>query len=803
MTFTLPVVFLAFANSQDEHLATLKQESHDVFGVLQPLKKDGKIDIHREESANFDELYDGLLAHDGNISIFHYGGHASGTGLRLEGGFGGAKGIAGLLGDQTRLKLVFLNGCATKDQVKHLQDAGVPAVIATAVKINDARATKFSTAFYAALAEGKSIPKAFELASNYLQGSQGANGAEDITTHRFMHFEDEELEEDSSAEFEWALYTRSDCAEDLAQWRLPRAQEGWRVRLIDSRGPICGIDDEPLEIEHSLRKRTINAVVCQHCGTNSSVASCDAQTCPICASSDTKFGKVNTAIADQLLPNVVIEAEARQRIVDAAQFPDGLILSLHSVYLPYWVFDVGTRTALEAQRGGFDPETLKVDWQNVEEEFDAEFASVLVPAGQAPVGRDVNAEDWYWELEKAQPLEQIKSVDLIVPLEIDIQSGFNKVVKSVDEFVENECLDKIGGHQQKNITTHTSYRHLACRSVLLPHWYATIEADGAIASVLVNGQTGAVRFPQLPGMQNLSNKSNTAMSQRTFEPSGNQAKTSLRASVYSGVGIGIMVGLLLGLAAPTDGDAKTVVSIFIGAVGVGLAALLGLNDKHFSTAKGLRIGSFGFAVAISAVIGIYMRANGVLSPSLNDEVQAVVEASGLGKKEAMRAVLAKQTTPGSKESRVSMTALFSAPVSLESCYNLQPQPRLSENPLKPNDVIENIKLQGGPSWEKFANEVVKNLPNNPVDQQAVLELSRDTVCKFESFRGWTMPKAAECELLSKISNKPATEQEVSEAYSPPVLKQVTERVSSTVTEKNQLVALKLMGGMLCSSKEDD
>jgi len=690
--------------------------------------------------------------------------------------------------------------------VKHLQDAGVPAVIATAVKINDARATKFSTAFYAALAEGKSIPKAFELASNYLQGSQGAGDVGDITTHRFMHFEDEEMEEDASAEFEWALYTRSDCAADLAQWRLPRAQEGWRVLLKDSRGPICSIDDEPLEIEYSSRKRTIDAVVCQHCGTKSSAAFTDSQACPICDSSSTKFGKVNTAIADQLVPYIIAEAEARQCITEAASLPESSIRSLHPVYLPYWVFDVGTRTTLEAQRGAFDPETLNVDWQSVEEEFDSEFASVLVPAGQAPVGRGARAEDWYWELDKAQPLEQIDSGELIVPLEKDIQSGFDEVVKSVGEFVENECLDKIGGHQQKSITIRSSYRHMSCRSVLLPHWYATIEADGATASVLVNGQTGAVRFPQLPGMQNLSNnltnKSNTAMSQRTFEPSGSQAKTSLKVSVYSGVGIGIMVGLLMGLAAPTDGDAKTVVSIFIGAVGVGLAALLGLNDKHFSTAKGLRIGSFGLAVAISAVTGIYMRANGVLSPSLNDEVQAVVDISGMDKKEAMRAVLANQATPGSKDSRFNMTALFSAPVSLESCYNLQPQPRPAENPLKPNEVIDNFKFNGGPSWEKFANEVVKNLPNNPADQQAVLELSRNTVCKFDSFKGWTMPEAAECEILSKISNKPATEQEVREAYSPPALKKLTEKVSSTVTAKNRMVALKLMGGMLCSGKAE-
>ena len=59
--------------------------------------------------------------------------------LQLEGGVGGAGGIAKLLGQQAGLKLVFLNGCANKEQVKNLHAAGVPAVIATAVKINDSK----------------------------------------------------------------------------------------------------------------------------------------------------------------------------------------------------------------------------------------------------------------------------------------------------------------------------------------------------------------------------------------------------------------------------------------------------------------------------------------------------------------------------------------------------------------------------------------------------------------------------------------------------------------------------------------
>jgi len=195
-TTQLPVVFLAFANSLDDHLATLKEESRCVFRALQPLALDDKLLVHREESSEFDELYTESLAYDSRIVIFHYGGHADGSMLQLEGGRGGATGIAGLLGQQSSLKLVFLNGCATINQVKLLHAAGVPAVIATAVKISDTKATQFSNAFYMALAEGQSIFDAFESARNYAEGKHGASdgGAPTIKRSPVFDFSDEDEE---------------------------------------------------------------------------------------------------------------------------------------------------------------------------------------------------------------------------------------------------------------------------------------------------------------------------------------------------------------------------------------------------------------------------------------------------------------------------------------------------------------------------------------------------------------------------------------------------------------------------------
>ena len=222
-----PVVFLAFANDRDQHLSTLNDESRAIYDVLQPLQQNNSIAIHREESAEFDELYDDLLAFDGRIVVFHYAGHADGTMLQLEGGNGSAGGIAKLLGQQTSLKLVFLNGCATKDHVKLLHDAGVPAVIATAVKISDTKATKLATAFYAALAKGHSIVDAFESARGYIEGKFDDDVSINLTVNRHpnFNFDMDEQESGQSFEFEWTLYTREDSVVDLDKWRLTQVQQ--------------------------------------------------------------------------------------------------------------------------------------------------------------------------------------------------------------------------------------------------------------------------------------------------------------------------------------------------------------------------------------------------------------------------------------------------------------------------------------------------------------------------------------------------------------------------------------------------
>lgn len=210
-----PVVFLTFANDQDAHLEMLKQEARDIYRALQVRHDVGHLEIYREESADIGDIFHNFTRFQDRVSIFHYGGHASGTHLRLEGQAGHAAGLAHLLGAQKQLQLVFLNGCSTRNQVSQLLKAGVKAVIATSVPVNDRMATDFATQLYASLAAGNTLGQAFQTAKAYLETQYG-DGFE-ATVFRGLAFEEES---DESFSVPWGLYLHPE-AETVLNWKVP------------------------------------------------------------------------------------------------------------------------------------------------------------------------------------------------------------------------------------------------------------------------------------------------------------------------------------------------------------------------------------------------------------------------------------------------------------------------------------------------------------------------------------------------------------------------------------------------------
>ncbi|GAB4420635.1 MAG: hypothetical protein OHK0039_34490 [Bacteroidia bacterium] len=211
-----PVIFLAFANDQQEqarYLRGLADELRGIRNALGAARQAQAVEIVERANATLTDILDVFQdpAYSGRISIFHYGGHADSYRLMLESDDGRgrdayASGLSAFLANQPGLKLVFLNGCSTREQALELRAAGIPAVIATSDVISDEVARRFALRFYKGLGGYATIQKSFSDATAEVLTLTGA------TNYRSLYLGD--LEEAPQA-YPWSLYP--DPAPD---WRL-------------------------------------------------------------------------------------------------------------------------------------------------------------------------------------------------------------------------------------------------------------------------------------------------------------------------------------------------------------------------------------------------------------------------------------------------------------------------------------------------------------------------------------------------------------------------------------------------------
>lgn len=224
-----PVLLLTFANQQDAYLQHLKEESDKLNYILSTLHDKGAIEIYKEDRATTENVIAMVERFNERVALFHYGGHADGSSLRLEGGDGNATGLAEMLGRLPNLQLVFLNGCATQPQVDELLAQGVKAVIATAVKIDDEKAVVFAESFYRSFSNGHNIRSSFERAVSNMKFVYGGNFDATIVRHG------ETVVQGNPELMPWGLYI-NEGAEEVLQWELPleNASTLANLKAIDS-----------------------------------------------------------------------------------------------------------------------------------------------------------------------------------------------------------------------------------------------------------------------------------------------------------------------------------------------------------------------------------------------------------------------------------------------------------------------------------------------------------------------------------------------------------------------------------------
>lgn len=219
-----PVILLAFANSSQRFLRNLPKERQEILAALGGATEKGHCEVKDLPYATIKELLDVFQdkKYKDRIAIFHFAGHAGDSSLifeTIEGMEDAAHkdGLVSLLSGQKELKLVFLNGCCTKDQAEALKEADVPAVIGTSDEIGDSNAVAVAARFYNGIANGLTIGKAWKEAQDSIHIKIGplANG---------------EL-------YLWELYVK-DGAEIVLEWDLPGA----------AGDPLFGLPEIPKEI---------------------------------------------------------------------------------------------------------------------------------------------------------------------------------------------------------------------------------------------------------------------------------------------------------------------------------------------------------------------------------------------------------------------------------------------------------------------------------------------------------------------------------------------------------------------------
>ena len=200
-------ILLAAAHLEHAPLPALVSEIRVIEKLLMPLHQQKNLDIQSNRAANIDDLFDHFSQYP-STEIFHYAGHADGSNLYLEEA-GNIKGIAELFGlnrvsatGWNTLRLVFLNGCASKGQVSSLHKAGVQAIIATSRPIDDQLGALFARNFYQSWNEENcTFLKAFETACARVH-TQSAD-TEIVTEQRNLAFQDKA---DYVEPLPWGLY---------------------------------------------------------------------------------------------------------------------------------------------------------------------------------------------------------------------------------------------------------------------------------------------------------------------------------------------------------------------------------------------------------------------------------------------------------------------------------------------------------------------------------------------------------------------------------------------------------------------
>jgi hypothetical protein len=186
--------------------------------------------------------------------------------------------------------------------------------------------------------------------------------------------------------------------------------------------------------------------------------------------------------------------------------------TMQGVYLPFWTYDSYTVSSYSGERGEHYYETerytttdangnqveqtrqvQKTRWYPRSGMVDRWFEDIPIPATQAlPEPRLRSLEPWdFPELVPYEP--SFLAGYQAQCYQISVAQGFDHAKKRMDDTIQSDVREAIGGDEQRVHGVDTSYNSITFKHVLLPLWVGAYHFNDKVYQLTVNARSGQVQ----------------------------------------------------------------------------------------------------------------------------------------------------------------------------------------------------------------------------------------------------------------------------------------------------------------------
>ena len=176
---------------------------------------------------------------------------------------------------------------------------------------------------------------------------------------------------------------------------------------------------------------------------------------------------------------------------------------LSGLYVPYWAFDVATKSRYTGQRGTHYYVTVgsgknarrerRTRWSSASGRVQRQFLDLLVMAAQSLPRANIRRLE-PWTMADLQPYSsEYLSGFRAEGYTVALPEGFEIAKERMAEQINADIRRDIGGDEQRISSVNTDYSDERFKHLLLPIWMAAYRYRGKSYRFIVNGQTGRVQ----------------------------------------------------------------------------------------------------------------------------------------------------------------------------------------------------------------------------------------------------------------------------------------------------------------------